>query len=146
MAKYKIEMSCGHTETHNIVGPMKSRDWKRQRIAERMCKECYRAAVERENARENAAAAEWAEENELPQLRGSEKQVDWAESIRREMLKELAEVKDQFEKLVTQDPGTEPELVDRARIGFEKIENETSAAWWIEHRNDVVRHLVLEVA
>lgn len=87
MGKETITMTCGHEETHNIVGAIKSRDYKAARIAERVCSAC--AAKERKD--HNAICAQENQAAGFPALTGSEKQIAWAESIRNEVLSAINE-------------------------------------------------------
>jgi hypothetical protein len=86
MAKHDIEHVCGHTVTHNIVGPNKLRQGKIDWLAARDCSDCHASAQQRERERQSEVAAERAADLQLPVLHGSEKQVAWAEKIRVSML------------------------------------------------------------
>lgn len=118
MAKYEVTHACGHVDTHNLIGPRRSREWKLSRLEEEFCRDC---ALE-EQRRKNEEAAEANRADELPPLEGTEKQVLWAESIRREALNGLAR------------------FIDHKKYGdaigqlIERLSAEIRASWWIDHR------------
>jgi|SRR5579871_3641633 len=130
MAVYTVKHSCGHEERHNLVGSKSIRDWRLARLAERECLACYQRAT-REAARQEAQA------QELPALRGTEKQVGWAESLRLEKLHELQEKLEHLPPDKANDP-----LLQRA---VEVISAETSAHQWIEWRDLPPGSLLLRV-
>jgi len=131
MAKYDVTYSCGHSERVKLFGPTRDRERKIEWMESRLCYDCFRAKLERDRLAASAAAAQQAEENGLPPLIGSEKQVAWAETIR---LRRLSELDDSVQKALvdaSDDPHREAllDMIDRIhRIG--------SAKWWIDHRED----------
>lgn len=83
MAKYDVKMSCGHTETIQLFGKMTDRDRKIAWLEEHgICSACYKARKDAAHAEETAAAKAKADEENLPELTGSEKQINWALAIR----------------------------------------------------------------
>ena len=52
MAKYDITHECGHTETHNLIGPRRDRERRIQWLETSLCSECYRADLEKRRAEE----------------------------------------------------------------------------------------------
>jgi len=165
MAKYQVNFICGHTETVQLFGKTSERgrwiEWAEQN---KVCHECYEK--EKEEARQAAtqAAAQEAVENGLPPLIGSEKQVPWAERIRAEKLTEIdrlvAPVAENTAKVMAN-----PELLEKANRkamedGFAdfadsaeclkevvtRIKGIDSAKWWIDNRDENVRHYLLEMA
>lgn len=80
---------------------------------------------------ESKDMAEQAEKQGLPKLIGSEKQVAWAERIRRDAL-----ISDH--NVLRPDN----EIQNHAQFSLAKearkyLESQTSAAWWLENRNRV---------
>ena len=70
--------ACGHEGREQFYGKHKDREWAVQKHFEKVCPECWKAECERkskEAAEKNKALA-------LPALKGSPKQIAWAESIR----------------------------------------------------------------
>lgn len=86
--------------------------------------------------------------NKLPALKGTEKQVAWAEKIRAERIEKiLTEGRNAYAmiKMLQSRPRTEAEKrLDIERIATYQAKFDfamdaaktTSAAWWIEHRGD----------
>jgi hypothetical protein len=110
MGKRTIKMACGHEEVHNIVGAIKSRDYKASKIAERVCEEC----AKKERQEHNAICARENKEAGLPELTGSDKQIAWAESIRNEILTEAEKNQELLDALLA---GSEITLEDE-KIGL----------------------------
>ena len=78
MAWYYGIYSCGHEGRVNIIGKHSERQWKVDRHFEEICEECK--AKNREEA--NRQATKKASEYEFPDLKGTEKQIAWANTIR----------------------------------------------------------------
>lgn len=125
MATYHIVHACGHTQAHQIAGPMKDRKHQEARIAEKLCDTCYRAKLATERAAINAIAATAATRQGLPALAGSEKQIAWAATIRQAALEAV-------EKLPIKDS-------DLAQQKFAALKaallGHIEANWWIDHRD-----------
>lgn len=86
MAKYTIDHSCGHEQTHDLIGRHKDRDRKIAWLETTLCADCYRAKIEREREEQAQKAAQDAQEVGLPDLTGTEKQIRWALQLRSEFL------------------------------------------------------------
>lgn len=77
----------------------------------------------------------------LATLTGSEKQVSWANQIRRETLESagrfIADMDTAFksaeEKSGTPQPSKAYAIRDALRAYYQALESQTSAAWWIEN-------------
>jgi hypothetical protein len=149
MAKYTVTHACGHTVTHALFGAYRDREKKREWLKDGLCSDCYREEQTR-------LAQAQAEQQGLPALIGSEKQVAWAAKIRGERL-------DTWERLIAlweakleekRESGlTEKERGEAQERGIEdplakasenqrqyhqrltKARQETSAKWWIDHRS-----------
>jgi len=117
MGKVAIIMACGCQETHDIVGKVKDRDKKAERIAERVCSACLKKANEKENVEAEKKSAEYG----LIPLVGTPKQVAWATTIR------LHVAEAAFEK-----KGVEA-TIERFNAAS------TSASWWIDNREELLR-------
>jgi hypothetical protein len=164
MAQYKVNYSCGHAGIVNLFGKCTERE---QKIAwyekQGLCPECY--AREKEAAREalrNAAKAQ-AQELKLPELEGTEKQVNWAIVIRAQMLSRYEATRANNAKLIlgrieearrayetqneeliaqleamTDDQRAQLEIIEKEQKAildrYNKILTETSAKWFIENR------------
>ena len=117
--RYNIKHSCGHYKELFLYGKEEEREEKKRQLEEEMCAECKR--------QKSAAEAKiFKIERKLPDLTGTEKQKNWAESIRMDVIKKceaaLAEQNcDKTEKAIT----------------FLKwLSEKTSSVFWINKRND----------
>lgn len=88
---------------------------------------------------------------ELPSLTGTEKQVEWAGAIRRDKLQRLLVVLRgwQFRLGKADDAGRQqPEhlaaqaLFEQSLQTMVRLEEETHATWWIDHREQDVNGLL----
>ncbi len=94
MAWHYGTYSCGCEGRVQIYGPHKSREWIAERQFEELCPDCFKKDVEKKNKE----AAEEAKEMELPELKGSEKQIAWANSIRVEAINKINDLLEQAPK------------------------------------------------
>lgn len=110
MAWYYENYSCGHEGRINIIGPTKDRQWKADRhFDNNLCEECKKEKIKQENENSKQKSLEL----ELPELEGTEKQVDWANTIRLEILDKIKD----------------SDVYDFIAM------NETKASFWIDNRN-----------
>lgn len=124
MAKYDVTHSCGHTRTHNIDGKISERQGRADWLARHVCDECQQAAYAEQNAKASATATEL----NLSALKGSEKQVAWASSIRLTRYGQiLKHLEDNAARL-------SPDM-DLQAAATTIISAETSAGWWINNRD-----------
>lgn len=111
---WEVVHSCGHIETHSIVADFSYvAETRARQLKRRKCAACYgtsKAAKAADQAITDSATLAGVD---LPVLSGTERQVAWAETIRRERLA-AAMRKD----------------ADAARFYFGQAE----AKWWIDHR------------
>lgn len=131
MAQYTVKFSCGHDWIVNLVGPRKDRD-RRIKWLETYgdCPNCYKKrmkdlreaeAVKRKEESEVASAN--AKEYGLPELSGSEKQIEWALRIRQEFLESFLEEGQNNEQMLSV-------------ASF--LEENTCAHFWIDNRKTLV--------
>ncbi len=165
MAKYEIEFSCGHTDTIQLYGKTSEREsyleWAKDN---KLCPECWAAAKQKAREEASEQAAQENTEFGLPALTGTEKQVAWAETIRKEKAQHIFSVLKNHEKHLTK-AREDQEYADRmlkafaedgfgsiedafvaARAAAEAILGEASAHWWIEHRDADIGRLILDKA
>lgn len=164
MAKYYVTHSCGHEICHQLVGKHSDRERKEEWLASVPCLECKQEEDDRarddhnqQSAKENAAAG-------LPSLIGTEKQVAWAETIRKDLVARLdaaeAIYPGKLAKILA-DREKHRHLIDQviekgflsieesfscAVLAINRLKAETSASWWIEHREDNLGQLVFETS
>lgn len=111
---WEVIHSCGHIESHLIVADFAYvAETRARQLKRRKCNDCYRA-------RKAAQADDQVITDEatlaginLPALRGSDRQVAWAENIRRERL--AAVVRKDLE-------------------AAKCLAGQEEAKWWIDHR------------
>ena len=98
---YEITYACGHTGEVEFYGKERDCEWRAEQEAKKICQDC----VEKKKEEETAQAKAWAKEKGLPDLEGTEKQIAWAEVIRKRLFEDLEECKkkdqEEIEKLKT---------------------------------------------
>lgn len=165
MAKYQIEYCCGHTDTIQLYGKTSEREnyleWAKDT---KLCPECWEA--EKQKARE-AASQQAAQENTefgLPPLSGTDKQIAWAETIHKGKTTQIAAAVASYDEKAAKIAADQTTLqkydeayqkedfedfehaLSCAREAANKIMEETSAHWWIDHRDDDLGQLILSKA
>ena len=121
-----IDFSCGHTETvdlaHVPAGRRKNHAFGLGK--NRVCTKCFKAQgsadLDKLNRQTLLDAAEFEQEHDLPELTGSEKQINWATRTRYLV---LAGILDQH------DEATASEVLEAATTL-------TRSGWWIENCTD----------
>lgn len=129
MPNYNITYACGHEGRITLTGPKRTREWLLSKKELELCPDCYKDHLAEQRAAERAAAQDAAKEQELPELIGTEKQVNWALTIRAKRLKELEGDVQSIDDLISDMDENESSVFLRA---IELIQNESSASWWIE--------------
>lgn len=133
MAKATFQChECGDSVT--VVGCNRAaadRLAKYRQESEALCHECWLKAREVQRAEESQKAAEDAVMSGLPVLQGTEKQIAWAETIRKINLKKLQKIED-FAKEGDGDAAGLAVLV----AAFDAIHAQDAAYWWIETRDE----------
>lgn len=122
MAKYEVTYTCGHPGVVNLIGPHKDREWKLEREKEKCCPECWARMIESERKQNNEEAAEANRMAGLPELQGTEKQITWAETIRRQIIDAIQE------DILNENS---PDALIKA---FNGIKSHSAASWWIDNR------------
>ncbi|MCI8627131.1 MAG: hypothetical protein HFI40_12810 [Lachnospiraceae bacterium] len=142
---YNGTYACGHAGRVNIVGKSEDRQKKADKHFSSFCPECRQ--VERNEA--NREAAEVSEQMGLPMLSGSEKQVDWATTIRLEWIeqieKEIEVAREMLSKPEAPKPAITPDEMEE--ILQSGIERHTEAGFWIDNKESVgllLRRLISE--
>jgi len=136
MAKYTVKYACGHEDTIQLYGSHKDREWRLAREEEKLCPDCYRKKVEEERKKQNEEAAKANQEAGLPALVGTEKQIAWAETIRKEII-EAIETK-VFGRMGQEKIKQRPDLYDNYRKAFEMLKKHTDASWWIDNNPPIM--------
>ena len=152
--QYDVRYACGHEETVTLYGPTRERERKLRWMEGVLCPECQKAKNEK-------AIQDRTKELGLPELRGSEKQIAWAQTIRLEKLDRLGGWADRIksrteelsERLNSEEDTEKIEKVrkkldvgrDKLALLLETIDYLSSideSHWWIEHRSDSEETLV----
>lgn len=84
MAKFTITYSCGHEGRVDISGPEKSRKYKAESMSQQLCPDCWRA-------QRREAAEDKATDLGLPDLMGTEKQIEWAMQLRIKAIEKMTD-------------------------------------------------------
>ncbi|MFI8103424.1 hypothetical protein [Streptomyces sp. NPDC086023] len=134
---FEVVHSCGHTVAHDLsTRSADQRAGYARWLAERKCSECWRAEhradaastaewLAAKRAEEQAAAAAWATQFDMPELEGPEKILGWGERCRHQL------VTSAYEALVTEGTWNE---ADWAQLE-EQIRLLTRAGWWVDQRD-----------
>jgi len=143
MGKYIVNFACGHTAMIELFGKIKDRDAKVAYFEKYgFCPQCYKEAMiekrDKERAERRAKAIENATKNNLPELTGSQKQIDWALTIRDEYLNDFLNALHNYTVQVNQ-IGISEEQKNILLADLEDIKNffadKTEAKFWINHRD-----------
>lgn len=160
MSKYYGSFICGHTGEVNIIGPVTDRERKRIRYFSKVCPECYKTQKYEKRKSEIEKALELAGEWEFPPLKGSEKQIAWANQIRIHTMQAFYEkcsictseqAIEYFYKQTHPDFWTlnTMEVVQKAQPDdlIQKMEDyligQTDSAWWIDHNKNNIFSFIL---
>ncbi len=131
MAKYTVTYKCEHYGEVQIVGPEKERGRKIEWLETQICPDC-----KREQARLGVDA--WTQARGLVILQGTEKQIAWANKIRKEIAEEQ-------EKIVADDEATDDELLSYIIRAHKWALKQSKAAWWIDRRDNSGRSLMMSM-
>lgn len=135
MALAKITITCERCgkdfihrrQMRNATEVEKYEAWAAENIT--MCPECYRKQMQEEQDAKNAEKASNALGTDMPELRGSEKQIAWAVSIRNSKIADFS----RDYRLNNNDVLMLTEAV--------RSDDALNASWWIDHRNDMTGNL-----
>lgn len=117
--------------------------WAKSNIIQ--CDDCRTKEREAQKAAENAKAAEEAQEFELPELQGTEKQIAWANTIRIAYFKSYSKIIAKYVELDSskkEQCGEEFKLF--SEVGEHLFSTKTAAPFWIENRDLTFRLVVHE--
>ncbi|MFJ2875515.1 MULTISPECIES: hypothetical protein [unclassified Streptomyces] len=159
MPSHQVTRSCGHEETVQLYGNRRDRDRRAEWEGNLLCHACGEAERDRQRQEERRAAMEAAERQGLPELEGSPKQIEWAVTLRHDLLSELEEFADRLqmrERRARERGKGAPDgdervaaAGERARAGrtaLAAVREVSAAKWFIDHRNVTSRALVERAA
>jgi len=135
MAWETINYSCGHTADLQMYGPHKDRESKKEWLERSgVCPECYKAKKDEERKQADVVAAE--KNATRPALKGSEKQIAWAEKLRAYNYDIFVAAKKRGEEAMA--GGHNPGDAEKQIFDFVVAAgNCTSAKWWIDNREAI---------
>lgn len=133
----EVTYKCGHTRQRKVELDHLEQDL--NYYLNKNCPTCARRekyAAEtgepktpEERAAESAKAAAWCAANGCCKLEGSEKQVAWAELIRKRFISaNLADLQ------TLQESGVSQEILDKANALINERKNNPDVKWWINRR------------
>ena len=141
-----IRHSCEHVSLYPFYGD-DDFTWEERtlQLAAQPCRLCQAAEQATERQRQANQAKIQATERGLPPLEGSERQVEWAETIRLsafsaidKVVKWTAQVDKQAEE---EDPDHWHTVVQGIDRAIEYLEQQVEAKWWIDHRHGMFNSL-----
>ncbi|GAB4287231.1 MAG: hypothetical protein Kow0098_03450 [Ignavibacteriaceae bacterium] len=143
MAQYTITHSCGHEQTHQLFGKSIERESKQEWLESTPCTDCWKEEQQSRKQKEIEETRKRTEKylstHSLPELKGSEKQIKWANDLRVAIIDEFHKIK---KAILVQNQDKDP-LIPILLSRFEAdILSNTSAKWWIDNRyqshNDIM--------
>ncbi|MFD1674104.1 hypothetical protein [Alicyclobacillus fodiniaquatilis] len=168
MSWYTINYQCGHEGDEQIYGPIKDRKEIAERRGQKLCPDCYKEEVTKKREVERLQATEKAQTQNLPELVGSEKQVAWAQTIRMKSLESVEKYMENRKPGVIKNadmPMAEQnirwmkrecrefledkslgEFFEIVTAGIDILRSQTSASWWIDHRQADTAEEMIETA
>ena len=138
MAWYDINYACRHSGREQIYGKYSYREWLIAKKSEEICPECWEEVLEKKHKEEAEKARKLAQEYGLPSLEGTEKQVHWAETIRRQKIDEIQTAIDGIEEIDDNHKKAKLELTEL----FQRVMAKSSAAWWIDNRSGGAKYFL----
>ena len=116
MAWYYPTHACGHAgDRVQLLGPHSGREYRLGKIKENDCPSC------------RIAAAKASAPDGLCSLKGSEKQIAWAEEIRADLYRDTARTIAKTE--------CDSDMVPYVQAALEEMKQQQHASWWIDKRN-----------
>jgi hypothetical protein len=135
MAKYQVNCSvCGSNFERVLFGPGKDREWKLNQP--QTCPDCWEKQKIEKREKANAEAREFGKS--LPALDGSEKQIAWAESLRKTAIEKVEKYFAEKENPELPEAGIVIPVIIR---NYREIPN---AKFWIENRDRYAVDVAIE--
>lgn len=136
--QYDVKHICGHVEKVTLFGPERDRQRRLEYLKSSMCPQCLAAHRKAEADK----LAEQAQADGFPKLTGTEKQIIWAEQIRARSVDWIVETRTHAEQYIADAvPSDQVHLREQYdswnRAADYILETETSASFWIDHRDSV---------
>jgi hypothetical protein len=144
MAKYTVKCpACSTPYTVRLDGRQRDRQWKLD-TWDWTCDDCGKKQRQEQNEK---AAAENSASGMAP-LTGTENQVGWAETIRKQKLASIeALLKEPHEVISAGWLGRQIKKSDpRIPAAIQSLKDQPSASWWIDHREADANKLLVDIA
>ncbi len=145
MAITHIKQLCGHLTEHNLLGPGPERARWEAWLRSVVCNACNH-----EQARRDAATM--ATLNDLPELTGEARRVDWAVCIRAGKLADFEALTADYlrtaQQAVAAGKATEEIIakgLETARAAAAKALQQTDAEWWVARDGWTAREILKEM-
>ncbi len=133
---YTVEYACGHYGDVELFGKGKDREARLDWLATLDCPDCREKEHQAQSSKSAAAAAEL----NFPSLRGTPKQVAWAETIRMELYNGWIKEIEWLKKRAATNTGA---FLQQAQDAIDyTILNAVSASEWINNRNTSGREML----
>lgn len=138
-----VSHSCGHEVAHEFGGPPHTRTWQAKQRAKKPCQACRILTWQTEKAVDNATYAAIAQEQDLPDLVGTPKQVAWATTLRGALLDGLPVKLVELNRLADRRGHPRVEVPERGMALIRQVVlSETAAEWWINNQKFLGQQLV----
>ncbi len=141
-----IRHACEHVMLHPFYGDDDfTWDDRAQQLAAGACRVCQAEEQDRERQQKSDEARLLARERGLPPLEGTERQVEWAESIRINAFNALDKVRKWMNQVDAQARQEDPDHWHSVCHGIHRttewLQQQTDAKWWIDHCRGVRNNL-----
>jgi hypothetical protein len=137
-----IRHACDHVMLHPFYGDDDfTWDDRVEQLAAGPCRRCQAEEQDKERKQRADEARLHARERGLPPLEGSDKQVEWAESIRVAAFGSIDKVRKWMAQVDERASQEDPDHWHNMQQGINRavawLEQQTEAKWWIDHRHGI---------
>jgi len=141
-----VDHPCGHTTLYPFYGDDDfSWEERTKQFGQGNCPLCQADERKREQKQKASKARYFAKERGLPPLEGSERQAEWAESIRLNAFGAIDKVQQWVKQVNAQAEEEDPDHWQSVKQGInrsiEYLEEQVDARWWIDHRQAISNNL-----
>lgn len=141
-----VRHSCEHVSLYPFYGEDDfAWDERLNHLATTPCRPCQAQEQAQERQQKATEAKLAAKERGLPPLEGSDRQVEWAESIRLNAFGAVDKVLRWVEENNEQAEAEDPDHWSTIKQGIAKaitwLEEQVEAKWWIDHRHGIMNNL-----
>jgi len=141
------EYACGHKGRVQIYGPSKDREWKQRYEFAKKCPDCREKDFAEKIKKDNQKAKEFSEKRGLPSLTGSDKQIDWATTLRHNFILAIEEEFEKVENNISSINESELKIFNHMKVAFENmIKAKTDSKFWIDSRTQRPTSILHEYA